>query len=690
MCEKRGLALALAVLALAMAAGAEDGYDAWLRYAPISDPVRLEYCRSRCTEIVAAAASREWDAATWEMERGLSHMLDREIPVVAAASRPGGVMLLVKKSDLSALSVEDQQRARLTEGFIILTTIVDGRPTTVVSSETRRGLIYGVFHYLRLVSTGAALDNLSVLEQPAVPLRMIDHWDNFDGTVERGYAGRSIFRWDQLPIGDSRYTDYARLLASVGINGLAVNNVNAATEILRADMLQKLAVLAESFREYQIPLYVSINFASPMRLGGLPTADPQEPAVQRWWKEKADEIYRLIPDFGGFLVKANSEGQPGPQDYGRSHAQGANMLARALAPHGGIVIWRAFVYRSGRADRARESYDEFEPLDGQFDANVLVQIKNGPIDFQIREPVHPLFGQMPRTGTMLELQITQEYTGRSTHLVYLVPTWKEVLDFDTYGAGRNSTVARLVAGKVFPYRYCGMAGVSNVGDDRNWAGHHFAAANLYGYGRLAWNPELAAETIAEEWTRQTWGDDPVVVKTIVGMLLPSAAIYEKYTIPLAAGPMCGRNHYDPDPAAPNRVYYHHADSLGVGFDRTRRTGSGYTQQYRAFNTQRLDSRETCPEELLLFFHHVAYNYRLKSGKTLIQYIYDAHYAGVQEAGGLREAWVSLQGKIDAQRFREVRDKLEAQIKHAEKWRDAINGYFYQLSGIPDDQGRIAP
>ncbi|MBE7561271.1 alpha-glucuronidase [bacterium] len=654
-----------------LAARGEDGYEAWLRYRPIDDPARLEYCRTYCREIVISSPSREWDAATRELVRGLSGLLDRRVAVLGAPTQSGAVILLVKRSDLSLLSVDERERVRIAEGFIILSTQVEGKSVTVISAETQRGLLYGVFHFLRLVATGEPLEGLSISQQPAMPLRMINHWDNLNGVVERGYAGRSIFRWDQLPIGDSRYTDYARMLASVGINAIAVNNVNAAVEVLRSDMLEKAAVLAEHFREYGITLYLSVNFASPMRLGGLSTADPADPAVQGWWKAKAAEIYRLIPDFGGFLVKANSEGQPGPLDYGRTHAEGANMLGRALAPHGGSVIWRAFVYNPRMADRAMESYREFAPLDGRFDANVAVQIKNGPIDFQIREPVHPLFGQLARTNTVLELQITQEYTGRSTHLVYLVPTWKEVLDFDTYTAGRGTTVSRVIAGRVFPYRICGMAGVSNVGQERNWTGHHFAAANLYGYGRLAWDPELSAESIAEEWARLTWGNDPVVVRTVVDMLLPSAAIYEKYTSPLGVGVLCNGNHYDPRPAS--REYFHHADGLGVGFDRTRRSGSGYTQQYHAVNTRRFDSRATCPEELLLFFHHVPYTYRLKSGKTVIQHIYDTHYEGVEEARGLLEKWLALEGRVNPQRHREVRLRLEAQIAHAEKWREEING-----------------
>ena len=685
--------LVLLGILFAIAATAEDGYNAWLRYAPIADPARLDYCRTHAAEIVfPGAESGDWSRAAGELRRGLSGMLGVEIPVAERATRDGAVILIVKPTRAGDLlsgtrrSLEAAERQKAAEGYLIFSTTVDGKACTIISSETDRGLIYGAFAFLRRVATGGTLSDLSQLEQPAAHIRMINHWDNLSMSVERGYAGKSIFRWDQLPIRDSRTLDYARMLASVGINAIAINNVNAQPAFLSTENLEKVAIVAEDFREYGVQVFLSANFAAPEVIGGVSTADPLHPEVRAWWKAKANEIYRLIPDFGGVLVKANSERQPGPNDYGRTHVDGANMLAEAFAPHGGVVIWRAFVYAPGQ-DRAREAYDSFEPFDGKFADNVILQAKNGPIDFQAREPVSPLFGQMPETNMMIELQVTQEYLGRSTHLVYLIPQWKEVLDFDTYAAGRGATVKKIISAQLFDYPLSGMAGVANVGRERNWTGHHFAASNLYGFGRLAWNPDLSAEEIAEEWAMQTWSGDPAVVATLRQMMLPSWEIYEKYTSPLGIGVMCASNHYDPNPAFRAKAFMH-ADARGVGYDRTTRSGSRYVEQYRAPVARRYDDLSTCPDELLLFFHHVPYTHRLHSDKTVLQHIYDTHYEGVEDVRTMLAQWESLLGSIDNQRYREVHERLDAQIAHAEKWRDVVNRYFYELSEIPDELGRV--
>ncbi|MGV8095245.1 MAG: alpha-glucuronidase [Mangrovibacterium sp.] len=545
------------------------------------------------------------------------------------------------------------------------------------------------------------ISNLNLFENPTIKLRLLNHWDNPGKipagrfSVERGYAGESIFKWEELPEINTRYTDYARMLASVGINGTVVNNVNTAGKglegwkLLTREYLPKLKALAAVFRGYGIKLYISVNFFSPVLIAGIQNADPLNPEVQEWWKNKVAEIYSEIPDFGGFLIKADSEGQPGPITYGRDHAEGANLLANALRPYGGLLIWRAFVYGKDlklNPDRAFQAYEIFKPLDGQFVSNALVQIKNGPIDFQVREPVSPLFGAMPKSNQILELQITQEYTGQDRHVCYLVPQWKEVFQFDTYAKGPNSTITKIIDGSLFDYQYSGVAGVANMGSDLNWTGHHLAQANFYGYGRLAWDPDLSSEQITREWIIQTFNQNKRVVSVISDLLLGSWRTYEDYTSLLGVGVICGGGrgsdgHFYPAPAA--RVAYHRANSQGVGYDRTMATGSGYTSQYFEPNCSRYESLLACPDELLLFFHHVPYTHILQSGKTVIQHIYDSHNEGVKQVKNYQEQWESLKGLIDDERFEQVLNKLKQQVVFAEEWRDSINTYFYKLSGIED-------
>lgn len=545
------------------------------------------------------------------------------------------------------------------------------------------------------------LHDLRIVENPRNQLRMINEWDNMDGSIERGYAGGSIFfEHNKVTNNLQRIKDYARILSSIGINAIAFNNVNVheeETKLITRKFLPDVAKVANIFRQYGIKTFLSINYASPIQLGKLETADPLDEKVRAWWKETVADIYRYIPDFGGFLVKADSEHRPGPFTYGRNHAEGANMLAEALAPFGGIVLWRCFVYnclqdwRDRKTDRARAAYDHFKPLDGLFHDNVVLQIKNGPMDFQVREPVSPLFGAMPKTNQMLEFQITQEYTGQQKHLCYLVPQWKEILDFDTFANGKESPVKSIVDGSQYDYKVSGITAVSNVGNDENWTGHLLAQANLYGYGRLTWNPNLSTEEVTTEWTRATFGDNEEVIQTIHEMLLQSWLIYESYTAPLGVGWMVEPGHHY-GPNVDGYEYsvwgtYHYADCHGIGVDRTVATGTGYTAQYFAENYELYEHLETCPDSLLLFFHHVPYTHKLKSGVTVIQHIYDTHFSGAEQAEQLLESWRSLEGKVDSERFQQVLERLEHQAEHAKEWRDVINTYFYRKSGIPDEKKR---
>jgi alpha-glucuronidase len=564
------------------------------------------------------------------------------------------------------------------------------------------GLMYGVFGFLRHLALGRPLETLWGISVPKNPLRMLDHWDNLDGSVERGYAGSSLFfGQNQVKAPSPRLQAYARLLCSVGINAVAINNVNVHREeswLITERHLAAVAEIASVFRAYGIRLFLSVNFAAPMEVGGLETADPLSEEVEAWWRAAAAQIYRIIPDFGGVVVKADSEFRPGPFTYGRTHADGANMLARAFAPHGGVVVWRCFVYdcqtdwRDRTLDRARAAYDHFMPLDGQFHERVVLQIKNGPMDFQVREPVSPLLGAMPSTQQMLELQITQEYTGQQRDLCYLVPQWKGVLGFDTDGDGGGRTVAQAVSGALYGQAYGGMAGVSNVGDHPYWTGHPLAQANLYGFGRLAWDPDLTEAEITEEWVRQTFGSDECLVVTTSRMLRESWSIYEHYTAPLGIGWMVNPGHHY-GPNVDGYEYskwgtYHFADHAGIGVDRTVETGTGYVAQYRESHRVRYQNRDTCPDELLLFFHHVPYSHRLKSGTSVLQHIYDTHFLGVEEVLDLRAQWESIADLLSPRWYEAVRERLEWQQTNAEQWRDVVNTYFFRKTGIGDGRGRF--
>jgi alpha-glucuronidase len=576
------------------------------------------------------------------------------------------------------------------EGFVIRSVRVEKQPVTVIASNTEIGALYGTFQFLRWMQTGQSLDGIHFVDGPVLQLRVMNHWDNPNGTIERGYAGRSLWQWDELPEKISpRYADYARACASIGINGAVINNVNAAPNMLSAEMLRKVAALASVWRPYGVRMYLSANFAAPSRLGGLATSDPLDKGVIDWWKAKADEIYGLIPDFGGFLVKANSEGQPGPKTYGRTHADGANVLADALAPHKGNVMWRAFVYDDDiDPDRSKRAYIEFTKLDGKFRPNVAIQVKNGPIDFQPREPFHPLFGAMQQTPVIAEIQATQEYTGQAKHLVYLGTMWEEFLQSDTFAKGKGSTVAKVLAGKVQPTRLTGMVAVTNPGTDRNWCGHHFSQSNWYAFGRMAWNPEFTARHIAGEWTRMTFGNEEKMVERIRDVMMGSRETFVNYTMPLGLHHMIGGDHYAPQPwndRAPRAdwtaVYYHQASAEGIGFDRTRK-GDRAVEQYFPPVCDVFDDISKCPEKFLLWFHRCHWDYKMKSGQILWDALCAKYFEGTKQAAAMQATWQSLAGKVDARRHKEVAERLATQVADANKWRDDILKYFAGFSKRP--------
>lgn len=685
----------LALLAAAVTAQAEDGYDLWLRYAPANADTATT---AGIRQLVSPAATPVQMAAQRELLRGLAGVSGTAPAQADRVNRAGTLLVGTPASSpqIAALGLDLEDLGE--EGYRIRSVDVGGHATTAVAANSDVGALYGSFHLLRLLQTGRPLEGLDIREAPRLALRVLNHWDNLDRYVERGYSGQSIWDWHRLPGWlDPRYTDYARANASVGINGTVLNNVNANAEVLTPMYLEKVAAIAGVLRPYGMKVYLSARFSAPMEIGGLATADPLDAGVQRWWRAKADEVYALIPDFGGFLVKANSEGQPGPQDYGRSHADGANMLADAVAPHGGVVMWRAFVYSDEEpVDRAKQAYNEFVPLDGTFRDNVLVQVKNGPIDFQPREPFHPLFGAMPRTPLMMEFQITKEYLGFSTHLAYKAPLYEEVLDADTHVQGPGSTVARVIDGSLDGHALTGIAGVANIGSDRNWSGSHFDQANWYAFGRLAWNPDLASRDIAVEWTRMTFSNDPAVVEPVVGMMMASREAVVDYTGALGLHHVMGRgHHYGPGPwveggprADWTSVYFHRADANGIGFDRTRR-GSDAVSQYAPPVAEVFDDVARTPEQFLLWFHHVPWTHPMRSGRPLWDELVLRYDRGVSAVRDMRATWADLDGRIDAARHAQVAAFLAIQQDEAQWWRDASIAYFQSISGLPLPAG-VAP
>lgn len=674
-----------ATLVFAACASAQTSDPAWLRYTPLGHSLSVPM------RVVALGHDPVEQTAASELQSGL-HALNGDAPPknLTGADR----IILGTAAEFRIHQLQSTGLALKPEAFLISWHATGNNRELDIVGGSPSGVLYGVFALLRHLSEGEDLSHASLRENPALPIRWVDQWDNADGSIERGYAGRSLFfegghvRQDLAPV-----VAYARLLASVGVNAVNVNNVNNAAQFLQPDMLRELVRVADVMRPWGVHLALSVDVASPKIIGGLATYDPLDPAVQAWWNAKVDEIYALIPDFAGFTVKADSEGQPGPASYGRTPADAANTLAAALAPHHGVVLYRAFVYnhhldwRDPKADRARAAYDIFHPLDGKFLPNVIIQTKEGPIDFQAQEPVSPLFGGLTRTSQAMEIEVTQEYTGQQRHLVYLAPMWQGVLNFDMRVHGAHTPVQKLLARKGLG----GLVAVAGVGRD-HWLNSPLALANLYAFGRFAWNPNLTAGQIAEEWTRQTIGRNPGVIAVVDKMLLQSWPAYVDYTGPLGMQTLTDitGSHYGPNIESSERNgwgQWHKADHLGVGFDRTVATGTGFAGQYPPQVAKLYESAATTPDNLLLFFHHVPYTYRLHNGQTVIQYIYSSHYRGAATATQFVNDWLSLKGRIPDDLYLNVLPRLEYQSGHAIVWRDAIVQYFLKLSGIPDDSGR---
>jgi alpha-glucuronidase len=664
--------LTIAFILLANILFAEDGYRLWLRYEKVDNVSLLNSYSKQVNSIHIQGSSATISILKKELANALKGLLNKQ--VLFSPTQSSADIIFRKDNAGNGLG---------NEGFSIQTSVTTEKQI-VVSANTDIGLLYGMFHFIRLLQTQQSIEQLNIASSPKIKLRVLNHWDNLNRYVERGYAGISIFNWHTLPdYIDQRYIDYARANASIGINGTVLTNVNANALVLSHDYLLKTKAFADAFRPYGIKVYLTARFSAPIELGKLKTADPLDTEVKQWWQDKTKEIYSLIPDFGGFLVKANSEGQPGPQNYGRNHVDGANMLSDAVAPFNGIVMWRAFVYSNETPeDRFKQAYNEFKPLDGQFKKNVLVQVKNGPIDFQPREPFHPLFGAMPSTPLMMEFQLTQEYLGQGTHLVYEAPMFKEVLDADTYAKGKGSTIDKVIDN----HSLTGIAGVANIGNDINWCGHPFAQANWYAFGRLAWNSNLSSEQIAEEWTQQTFSNNKTVVSSIKKIMLPSHEAMVNYMTPLGLHHIMGNgHHYGPMPwgntlprADWNPVYYHKADNYGIGFDRTSTGSKGLYQYSDEIMKQWLDSN-VCDEKYLLWFHHISWNHKMKSGKNLWEEICYKYNEGVAIVKQMQQQWNSLEKQMDTQRFNEVKQLLTIQCNEAVWWRDACLLYFQTFS-----------
>lgn len=666
------------------AAKAEDGYDLWLRYRSIGAEWRAAYSQ-RVRSVVEQSRSPTLDAAASELRRGVTGLFGQ-----APGNRMTDGAILLGTPASSALvaraSLPLERAGR--DGYCLKSARIAGHRVTIVAAKRDIGVLYGAFALLRMIQTHSLPANIDLCDGPRIPIRMLDHWDNLDGTIERGYAGASLWDWSRLPKIDERLADYARANASIGINGAVLNNVNADARILDAVHLRKVAAIADALRPYGMKIYLSARFSAPIEIGGLATADPFDPRVRSWWRSKADEIYRQIPDFGGFLVKANAEGQPGPQTYGRTHADGANMLADALARHGGLVLWRAFVYGQSKEDRAEQAYDEFHPLDGKFRPNVVLQVKNGPIDFQPREPFHPLFGRMVRTSLAMEVEITREYLGQNSGIVFLAPMWSETLDADTCAPRCGTPVRKTISA---------ISGVSNIGSSRSWTGNFFDQANWYAFGRLAWNPAARPSQIAEEWARMTWSNNPRFVGPVVSMMVRSRESTVDAMTPLGlAHQMATDHHYGPGPwicdlAEPswNPCYYNRADAGGIGFDRTA-SGSNAVAQYAPKIARCFDDLKCVSSDYLLWFHHLGWRFRTSSGASLFDELVQHYDRGVGSLASMKRQWKLLAPFVDPDRHRAVAASLERQYVEAKWWRDASIAYWRSLSKLPLPHGHALP
>ena len=680
--------LLIILLILPALVKAENGYDLWLRYKKISNNSLLDQYKKQITSPVVLGSSQTITIIKTELTQAFSGLTGISYKISSALEKSSAFIAgTVSTSTVISSIITKEELGRIdNEGFIIKT-----RPgKTIITAKTDIGVMYGIFHFLRLMQTQQSLVDLNIISTPKIKVRILNHWDNLNRTVERGYAGFSIWDWHKLPdLIDKRYVDYARANASIGINSTVLTNVNANAVVLTEPYLEKVKALADLFRPYGIKVYLTARFSAPIEIGKLKTADPVNDTVQLWWKQKVKEVYEMIPDFGGFLVKANSEGQPGPQDYKRTHADGANMLADAVAPFNGIIMWRAFVYSSASNDRFKQAYEEFKPLDGKFRKNVLVQVKNGPIDFQPREPFSPLFGAMAQTPLMMEFQLTQEYLGQGTHLVFEAPLFKEVLHADTYSKGKGSTVTKVIDGSLNDFSLNGIAGVSNIGNDINWCGHPFAQANWYALGRLCWDYNLSSEQIADEWIKQTFTNDPLFVQPVKKIMLQSREALVNYMTPLGLTHiMYNGHHYGPMPWGNtlnrpdwNPVYYHKADAFGVGFDRTAK-GTNALAQYAIEVQNEFNDINKCPDEYLLWFHHAAWDHKMHSGRTLWDELCYRYNSGVDSVRAFIKQWYSLKKYIDEDRFKQIDQLLNIQLKDAIWWRNACLLYFQTFSNMP--------
>jgi alpha-glucuronidase len=669
---------------------AEDGSRLWLRYDPLPTEQAARVNES-ILHIHADLTRPSLAAGVEELQKAIFGFTGRNVLHNTRLQNRSVVMVVGGTRLASRLGLDAELQNMHRDGFLIRPMVRNRQSYLVIASPTQVGVLYGVFHLIRSIQIDEFSAQLTVKSEPKFDVRILNHWDNLNSTVERGYAGRSLWLWDELPGTLSpRYKEYARANASIGINAMTPNNVNADPLILSRDYLYKVLALANVFRPYGVRMYLSINFASPMVLDGLPTADPLVPEVRQWWIDKVNEIYKLIPDFGGFLVKANSEGQPGPLDFGRTHVDGANMIAKALKPHGGIVMWRAFVYEPDGIDRAKEAYLEFVPYDGQYHPNVTIQAKSGPVDFQPREPFSPIFNGLRKTAVTVEVQITQEYTGWSDHLVYLGLQNTEMLKSETYAFGPGSTVARMTDGTLIPGRISAFAGVANIGRDANWTGHHFAQSNWYAFGRQAWDHELCPEKIADEWIRMTFTSDPAFREPVREMMMSSLETVIDYMMPLGLHHLFAwTHHYGPEPwcyvpgARPDWLprYYHQVSEKGIGFNRTR-AGSAAVDQYEQPLADRFNDIETTPEIFLLWFHHVPWDHKMKSGKTLWDEMAHIYQRGVDSVRSFQKTWDRMEPFVDAERFHHIQSRLRTQIRSAVWWRDAVLLYFQTYSRMP--------
>jgi alpha-glucuronidase len=688
----------IVILLMSEYVNANDGYKLWLQYFPFENKAVTDYYRDYLENIHIVGSSQTHEVIKNELGVAVKGFLGKDYQALTGKSVESA-LCIISKTDKLPQEIKTEFGPRTVglkeDGYLLK--YHQGK--VYIISNTDIGLLYGTFSFLKSIQTRTQLENLDILENPRIQRRLLNHWDNLNRTVERGYAGFSIWNWHRLPHHiDQQYIDYARANASIGINGTSITNVNANALVLTPEYLEKAAALADAFRPYGIKIYLTARFNAPMVLDNLPTADPLDPEVQKWWKDKTAEIYSYIPDFGGFLVKADSEGQPGPHNYGRTQADGANMLADAVQPFGGIVMWRAFVYNEKTpTDRIKQAYDEFKPLDGEFRENVIIQVKNGPLDFQPREPFHPLFGAMPKTPIMMEFQITKEYLGQETHWVNLASMWEEVLQSDTYAKGKGSTVSKVIDGSLHGYKLTGMAGVANIGTDRNWTGHHTGQADWYAYGKLAWNPDAKIDKIAEDWLKMTFSTDPDFVGTIKGVMLKSHEILVNYMTPLGLHHIMARSHHwGPGPWVSGgsrddwtATYYHKASKDSIGFDRTV-TGSNALGQYAPEWKQILGDQDKISLDYLLWFHRVPWNKKLNTGNTLWHEMAISYQKGVDGARWMQKKWEIQKGKIDMERFEHIRSFLKIQVWEAEWWRDSCLLYFQQFSQMPLPEGVEKP